>query len=382
MAVRLSVWCILCIAICDAGKLYAQKDQPEWMHPYYATFIKHIDSSTQLPSGDFSEAELSGLYWQMAITQYYPRQAKQFLTKQVESIQQLSASAQGKLVEVVSSVGDSSLMNRIWQQRSFLKTTKSKLAVEVLHSGINGTSLAPALFSEKGDSLWQKAASLCASYGKATVDIQQLLDPQFLPGEFVYISLQHRNRDSAGELRVRTPKGEWLRTNTKEVIRFPQLARSITNLPFCITNGHTPQGLYKAGAVASSDNAWIGATPNLQLALPFEKTDSPFFDSVVPDSYVQYASVLASLAKYPNLWEAYYAAALGRSEIIAHGTAIPIRWYNGKTYQGFTPSMGCLCMPETWYNSAKAAQSTQQAFMELHNSLPSKPRYLLVVNVW
>lgn len=382
MKVRLIALCILGISFCSPPKLYAQKEQPELLHPHYAKFVKRIDSITQLQRTDFPDAELSGLYWQMAITQYYPQHAKLFLIRQVQRLYQLSAGAQLALIEVVSSMSDSTLLVLIWQQHKALRTTKAKVAIDALYGRIVGVPTPSKTLIPEDDSLWRSAAGLSVSYGQSTVEIASLLDTQFLPGEYVYISLQHRNRDIAGELRVRTPEGQWLRTSSNELVRFPQLARSITNLPFCITNGHTPQGLYKVGSVAISDNAWIGTTPNLQLALPFEQADTPFFKSTGQNRLVEYGSFLASLARYPNLWESYYAGAIGRSEIIAHGTAIPTQWYNSQAYKGFTPSMGCLCMPEVWHSAAKPTVSEQEAFIALHQSLPQKPQYLLVVNVW
>lgn len=131
-----------------------------------------------------------------------------------------------------------------------------------------------------------------------------------------------------------------------QVLKFPQLARSITNLPYYLNNGNTPQGLFKITGVDTSDNSGIGPTTNLQLIMPFENGPEVFFGTNTSFIF-HYNKLLGSLEKYQSLWESYQAGKIGRSEIIAHGTTINPQYYCHEKYFPPTPSLGCLCSPET-----------------------------------
>ena len=56
----------------------------------------------------------------------------------------------------------------------------------------------------------------------------------------------------------------------------------------------------------------------------------------------------AKLKNYSPLYESFYAGKAGRSEIIAHGTAINPEYYKGKQYYPYTPTQGCLSTKELW----------------------------------
>jgi hypothetical protein len=105
---------------------------------------------------------------------------------------------------------------------------------------------------------------------------------------------------------------------------FEQLARSGSSLPYFLTNGNTPQGIYRINGTAVARNNYIGPTPNIQLFMPYEDSLEKFFQ-------YKWDSSIAPLAAYKNLlptsWqnyqpmtEAFYAGKIGRTEIIAHGT--------------------------------------------------------------
>jgi hypothetical protein len=180
---------------------------------------------------------------------------------------------------------------------------------------------------------------------------------------------------------IRTEEGKWMCDEKGTPLRFPQLARSITNLPFYLTNGNTPQGLYKITGTAVSVNPWIGPTFNLQMELPFETGTATFFSN--DSSYLDfYKGLLGSpLEAYDGLYESFIAGKLGRSEIIAHGTTIDPGFYRNKPYYPNTPSLGCLCSPETWNDQGKRISSTQADWMTLYLELKNKPQYLIVAEI-
>lgn len=80
---------------------------------------------------------------------------------------------------------------------------------------------------------------------------------------------------------IRKGDGTWLKDSSGEPFRFTQLARSITNLPYYITNGNAPQGLYKINGFDSSSNNWIGPSTNLQMIMPFENGSDPFLEKIL-----------------------------------------------------------------------------------------------------
>jgi hypothetical protein len=190
-----------------------------------------------------------------------------------------------------------------------------------------------------------------------------LLNQNFLPGEIILYSFQRKNRDFAGVAILRNKEGKFIRDSTNKIFNVSQLARSLSNLPGYITNGNTPQGIFRMKGFDVSLNHFIGPTPNIQLSMPVEATLQHFLkDSCITDStwnIAYYAGLLPqNLKKYLPLYQTYYAGLAGRSEIIAHGTTIDPEYYKGKSYYPHTPSLGCLCAKEIW--DGKRMESNQQ----------------------
>ena len=202
-----------------------------------------------------------------------------------------------------------------------------------------------------------------------------------IKGKSLLVSVQFRNRDQPGFLMIRKLDGQWIKNKNGSIQRYPQLARAITNLPYFLTNGNTPQGLYRITGTAVSDNDWIGPTENLQMIMPFEKGGIFNFFDHDADPHQQYASLLGNLSKDSSLWQSFHAGFLGRSEIIAHGTTIPSAYYRAYRYYPNTPSLGCLCSPEKWDERGILSTSVQQEWMKAIQSLPQMPQYLLVIEV-
>ncbi len=202
-----------------------------------------------------------------------------------------------------------------------------------------------------------------------------------LKGKSLLVSVQYRNRDQPGFLMIRQSNGQWIKNKNGSIQRYLQLARAITNLPYFLTNGNTPQGLYRITGTAVSDNDWIGPTENLQMVMPFEKGGAlNFFDSDA-DLHQQYAQLLGDLSKDSSLWQSFHAGFVGRSEIIAHGTTIPTEYYRAYRYFPNTPSLGCLCSPEKWNEKGILSMSVQKEWMKAIRLLPQMSEYLLVIEV-
>lgn len=193
--------------------------------------------------------------------------------------------------------------------------------------------------------------------------LPQIFGRDFLPHREVMYSLQRKDRDYPGMVIIRNADGEFVRDSSGKIFTVTQLARSITNLPGYLTNGNTPQGIFKMYGFNVSMGNFIGPTANVQLGMPVELTLQKFFDQdAILDSAwtMDYYQTLIpkKLQRFLPLYESYYAGLAGRSEIIAHGTTIDPNYYIGKPYYPLTPTEGCLCTKEIW--NGKRIESDQQ----------------------
>lgn len=215
--------------------------------------------------------------------------------------------------------------------------------------------------------------------------LQDLFSKEFLRGETVVYSLQRSNRNFAGLVIIRKPDGSFVWERNGKLFTSAQLARAITGYPFYITNGNTPQGIFRWTGFDTSSIAYIGPTPNLQLVMPHESSTALFFrDSSLPQQWSKdlYASLLpTSWKKYKPIYESYFAGAVGRSEIIMHGTTIDPAYYKSQPYYPQTPSLGCLCSYEEWDKDGKRTLSNQQRIVDALRDVGSKKGYVVVVDI-
>jgi hypothetical protein len=193
--------------------------------------------------------------------------------------------------------------------------------------------------------------------------LEEIFGKTFLAGQTVMYSIQRRNRDYPGLLVVRNQSGSFITDSNGTVFNIPQLARSVTNLPFYLRLGNTPQGIFLMHGFGVSMSSFIGPTANVQLSMPVEMGVKDFLaDSSITDTVwnIDYYKRLipADLQNYMPLFYSYYAGLAGRSEIIAHGTTLDPALYAKKPYYPLTPSQGCLCTKELW--NGKRLESDQQ----------------------
>jgi len=193
--------------------------------------------------------------------------------------------------------------------------------------------------------------------------LKELFSSKFLPGQTIAYSIQRKNRDYPGLMIVRRYDGKFITDSNGIIFNIPQLARSITNLPFYLRNGNTPQGIFLMHGFGVSMSNFIGPTANIQLSMPVEENIKAFMrDSSITDTTwnIDYYKKLipADLQNYLPLFYSYYAGLAGRTEIIAHGTTIDPAIYLKRPYYPLTPTSGCLCTKEIW--NGKRLESDQQ----------------------
>jgi hypothetical protein len=218
--------------------------------------------------------------------------------------------------------------------------------------------------------------------------IRDLLTQKFYNNPVVVYSLQRKNRDYPGILVIRTPEGKFLRNANGSLFYLPQLARSVYNLPAYISNGNTPQGIYRMRGFDTSKNVFIGPSENLQLLMPFEATPTDYNPKLNKDSVTRwhiayYKNLLPpSWQQYKGIFDAYYASLIGRTEIIAHGSTINPDYYKSKPYYPLTPSLGCLVTNEVWdKKTGRRIESDQQKLTDAIKKVSGANGYFIVVEL-
>ena len=234
----------------------------------------------------------------------------------------------------------------------------------------------------------------------------QLLAWQRQTGRKIIYTFQRWNRDYPGLAIVQNADGSLVRGEGGKVKIFRQLARSGSDLPYFITDGSTPQGIYSIQGLDISRTPFIGPTPNLQLIMPFEDSWEHYFhqDSLttlsgppavvssssspntphpIPDSLQQYLALLPpSWRSYSPMMEAWSAGHIGRTAIIAHGTTIDPGYFKDRPFYPLTPTMGCLCAEEEWNpTSGHLLLSEQYELISAFRSTPGNTGYLFVINI-
>lgn len=212
--------------------------------------------------------------------------------------------------------------------------------------------------------------------------LKTIFSKSFLLGETLMVSIQRKNRDFPGLALVRQKNGEFVRFNDT-IFHVAQLARGIADLPYFLTKGNTPQGIFRMYGFGVSQSSFIGPTANVQMGMPVELSKAKYFnDKKQTDKWMieDYRRLLpAAIRNYRPLYETYYAGMAGRNEIIAHGTTINPEYYTGKPYYPMTPTEGCLSTKEFW--DGKLIQSDQAKLVNALLAAGGAYGYALVIEI-
>ncbi len=341
--------------------------------------VQKINSAIELPFVEKNYIQYKGAFWAMELMLYQNQNVEINILNWIAQLKFVNASMQWILLEYLFTIYPGKYSDLVKKNWDILKSDKIKaLALEYMSVEKFDTSL---LLNDafKGSSYY-RLFKMIHQENKSTnlFTSNNFLQYSFLPNQTVLISFQYADRNTPGYLMVRLSNGKWLSDANNKPYQFQQLARSITNMPYYLTNGNTPQGLYKLTGFDSSTNNWIGPTTNLQMLMPFEKDGkNNFFETQNVEK--EYKELLGSLAENINLWQSYEAGKIGRTEIIAHGTTIPTDFYKSTTYFPCTPSLGCLCSPEIWDDNGKRELSIQNEWILLLKQRQLNPNFLLVI---
>lgn len=361
------------------------------------TINQTIIQSLSLPLNDSTEQKYMSAFWAMELIQYRNQITDDAINKSIKEFHNRSKSFQRALLELIYSLYQNEFIDEF---KSLIpKLNDAKLFAMCIHYLKNSHSIDELKSSTYSfESKFMKASEdpiikmlkydLDSEFRKKN-EMPQLIDllkKDFGVNKIVVYSFQRLNRDYPGLLVIKNSDGKFIRDENGEIFSIPQLARSITNLPGYITNGNTPEGILSIQGTDVSKNVFIGPCPNLQLVLPFEVNPKLFFHNEVNDTLWTenyYKNLLPdSWKNYFPIYEAYYSGKAGRNEIIAHGTTIDPKFYDGKSYCPFTPSLGCLTTKEIWDSeSGKLIESGQIKLMNGLNSLTNYKGYFIVINL-
>lgn len=207
-------------------------------------------------------------------------------------------------------------------------------------------------------------------------DLLSFLKAQF-PEQIHIIVLLRQNRDIPAKVYIWRNEEGW----NQEY--FTYLARAASNiLPF-FSNGNTPCGVFKIKEKAQSENEFIGPTPTLVTALPFESSPLEWeIDTQSWNTNIYSKFLPERWRNIPLLWQTYTAGQVGRTDIIVHGSTISPLFFENFSFFPLTPSLGCLSALELWstYDGSRI-ESHQQRLIDCLSTLKRKLGLMYVIQV-
>ncbi|MCO6475678.1 MAG: hypothetical protein J5I94_03610 [Phaeodactylibacter sp.] len=217
------------------------------------------------------------------------------------------------------------------------------------------------------------------------VHLEAFLQSPLFRGRRHIISFQPHNRNYPGLAVVVDEKGKPVRNEKGELLASPQLARAASNVPYYFTNGNSPCGLYAILGTANSLNAFIGPSPNIQMAMPWEVSPEVFFHGKETEgswSLPLYEKHLPEGELPDHVLESFKAGRCGRTEIIAHGTTINPEYFRHQPFYPLTPSLGCFTARERYDpKSGRLQESAQIEMVEAFLGAKGENGYFLAVDV-
>ena len=353
-----------------------------------------IKQYLQEPLTEDNEGLWNDALWSLELMQYKDSFTKLKMNEAWSKAQKLTEYFQKNLLETTYSLYKTEFKTQVSQ---LMQTTKSvavflRCAEYVLRAdSINSKAKIAALIktkfpADKGIGLQILQSRLTAKKNTELPPLIDVFDKNFLKDQTVIYSLQRSSRDYAGLVIIRKADGSFVKDSTGDFFHAAQLARAITAYPFYITNGNTPQGILRWIGFDRSRLLYIGPTTNLQMVMPYESKPATFFaDSTMPNIPWQkemYASMLPETWKnYEGIYESFYAGAMGRYDVIMHGTTIDPTFYKAQTYFPQTPSLGCLCSYEEWGEDGYRISSNQQQIADALFSIGSNKGYVVVIDI-
>ena len=371
---------------------FAKQTTKENRAKEYRDLIGNINSNILLPLTDSTEENWQGAFEAMELLNYRTPFIDARIRTAFDSVEKRSAGFQRSLLEMVYPLYPKDFVPQIIllaKQTSDAKLFAmccEYLLINNRHSEYKNLVLSRAkdslLFPNADNPFFTVLQNKFLLKSTPNPPLADLLSKAFLSGEMVIFSFQRSNRNFPGLVMVRGKDGAFFKTKDGKYFAVPQLARSCSNMPGYITNGNTPQGIFKVFDFAVSQSSFIGPTTNIQMVLPYENS-ADVADSVTRSLGDNYRFLLPkSWKNYYPFYEAYYAGKAGRSEIIAHGTTVNTAYYKKQLYYPLTPTQGCLCTKEIWSGiDGKRIESDQQKLVDAVKKAGGASGYCVVIEI-
>ena len=371
---------------------FAKQTTKENRAKEYRDLIGNINSNISLPLTDSTEENWQGAFEAMELLNYRTPFIDARIRTVFDSVEKRSTGFQRSLLEMAYPLYPKDFVPQIV---SLAKQTKNSklfaMCCEYLllnnrqseYKNLVLTRVKDSLLNPHADNLFftvlQNKLTLRSTPKPPVAD---LLSKVFLPNEMVLFSFQRSNRNFPGLVMVRGKDGAFIKTKDGKYFAVPQLARSCSNMPGYITNGNTPQGIFKIFGFTVSQSSFIGPTTNIQMVLPYENSQD-VADSVTRLLGDNYRFLLPGYWKnYYPVYEAYYAGKAGRTEIIAHGTTVNPAYYKKQLYYPLTPTQGCLSTKEMWSSTdGKRMESDQQKLVDAVKKAGGANGYCIVIEI-
>lgn len=405
-ALILYLLCNLLFFTCTAQNeniLYVKNTTAENRVKQYRNLVNNsINKNLSLPLTDSTEEYWQDAFAAMELINYKQPWANEKINLAMNGIEKRSTGFQRAALELIYALQNKEYTAQVY--KLLIQTGNSKVfamcaeylmlynnpspdneIMTIVRNKLNAVK-------EKNDyaimiSLLNRLANKTREQSHESINFAPLFGKDYLYGNVILYSIQRKNRNYPGIAIVRDKNGNFIVDELGNIFSVPQLARSISNLPGYLTNGNTPQGIFRMDGFAVSKSSFIGPTENIQLTMPNETTAPHFIrDSTVTDtifSYQVYADLLpADLKNYQPLSESFQAGMAGRTEIIAHGTTVNPDYYTNQPYYPLTPTQGCLCTKEIWSKiDGKRTESDQQKLVNALKVAGGANGYCIVIEI-
>ena len=400
------IFLCLDIAAQNDAILFARQTTKENRAKEYSSLISSINSNLLHPLTDSTEEDWQDAFNSMELINYRSLFTDTKIQSAFDSLEKRSIGFQRALVELIYSNYTSEFKSGI--TGLFLKTINAKVFAMCAEYLLRADKTSQNVYKIAGTAwemnkeyfekdisasnifvqlLWQIINLNDKETNEVKLKLPLLLNSNFLKGNTVLYSFQRKNRNYPGLVIVRGSNGNFIKNDKEDFFSVTQLARSTNNLPGYLTNGNTPQGIFRMNGFAVSKIGAIGPTENIQLMMPFETSPSFFLkDSTLKDSaWVPelYQRLLPKdLLNYFSLLQTYFASLIGRTEIIAHGTTVNPEYYKKQPYYPLTPTQGCLCTKEIWSTvDGKRIESDQQKLVDAVKKAGGASGYCVVIEI-
>ena len=259
-------------------------------------------------------------------------------------------------------------------ERVFAKTSNTNLAIYSLFylrsNKLTDTQLRERLkkkFPNSNSTLLQLTFDYLANNISTNLDssyLRIIFSKAFLENKPVIFTFLRHNREVPGLTVIRKPNGEFVTDIDSSLFSIPQLGYSVTNFPYFLLDGNTPQGLFSFQGFYKSKKKTIGPTPALILRLPFETTPAIFSHGKLKSekwNLKDYYSLLPETLRKKNPFaQTYFAGKLGRNKLVLHGSTDNPKYYSSESYYPLTPTTGCLSSIELWNSKTGEIERSDQ----------------------